>query len=337
MSSVERRSTAESKQLAEVVFHSRSQLRGLLQNAEPCITVLLCTYNGARFLAAQLASLERQTHRNWRLVVSDDHSSDATMAIIQHFAQRVSQPVEIRKGPGQGPCANFMGLATDPKIIGDYFAFCDQDDVWHRDKLSCALEWMRTINEDTPAVYGGRTHLVSAGGDTLGDSPLFSRAPSFANALVQSIAGANTMLFNRATKSLFEQSGAVDLVSHDWWAYQLVSGCGGVVHYDPRPHLDYRQHPDNRIGSNRGVRAQWKRMRTALNGGFVAWNDINAGALQRCRHLLTEEARALLDTFDVIRHGNLISRLKALLGSPLRRQTRLGNCALLVATVLRKV
>lgn len=337
MSSVERRSTAESKQLADVVLRGRPRLRPALQDSEPCITILLCTYNGARFLAAQLASIERQTHRNWRLVVSDDHSCDATMAIIRHFAQRVPQPVEIRMGPGDGPCANFMSLAADTKVDGDYFAFCDQDDIWHRDKLSRALMWARSVDANIPAVYGGRTHIVCAGGHYLGNSPLFSRAPSFANALVQSIAGANTMLFNCAAKRLFETSGPLDVVSHDWWAYQLVTGCGGVVHYDPKPHLDYRQHPDNRIGSNRGLRAQWKRLRQVLNGGFVAWNDINSVALRRCRHLLTAEARVLLDTFDVMRHGDLVSRLRVLLRSPLRRQTHLGNFALLVATVLRKV
>jgi len=336
MSSVERRSTAKLTQPAGVVLSDQTSHHRPAEGEAPCITIMLCTYNGARFLAAQLASIEQQSHQNWRLIVSDDHSTDATLAIIQRFAQRVAQSVEIRNGPRQGPCANFLTLAADPGIPGDYFAFCDQDDVWHRDKLSHALNWVRTVGQETPAVYGGRTHLVCAGGLPMGYSPRFKKPPCFANALVQSIAGANTMLFNRATKRLFERTGPLNVISHDWWAYQLVTGSGGVVRYDPEPHLDYRQHANNRIGSNRGLRAQWKRLRTVLNGGFVAWNDVNLAALQQSRHLLTDDARALLDTFAIMRKGNLIARLRAFVTSPLRRQTLLGNFALLAATILKK-
>jgi hypothetical protein len=323
-------------QPAGVVLPNREPPHLPAAEEAPSITILLCTFNGARFLAAQLASIEQQSHENWRLIVSDDHSTDATLAIIQRFAQRVPQSIEIRNGPQQGPCANFLTLAADPSIPGDYFAFCDQDDVWHHDKLSHALDWVRSVAQETPAVYGGRTHLVCAGGLSMGYSRQFKRPPCFANALVQSIAGANTMLFNRATKRLFERTGPLNVISHDWWAYQLVTGSGGVVRYDPEPHLDYRQHSNNRIGSNRGLRAQWKRLRTVLNGGFVAWNDVNLAALQQSWHLLTADACALLDTFEIMRKGSLIGRLRAFAMSPMRRQTFLGNFALLAATILKK-
>lgn len=336
MSSVERRSVAKLAEPAEFLLPGLTS-QPLPERNAPCITILLCTYNGARFLAAQLASIEQQSHQNWRLIISDDRSTDATLAIIHHFAQRTGKIIEVREGPRQGPSANFLALAADPSIPGDYFAFCDQDDVWHRDKLSRALDWMRAVPEDLPAVYGARTRLICAGGKALGYSRRFSRPPRFANALVQSIAGANTMLFNRATKRMLEETGPLNVVSHDWWAYQLVSGSGGVVHYDPEPPLDYRQHADNRIGSNRGLRAQWKRLRMVMNGGFAVWNDVNLAALQKSRHLLTDDARALLDAYEVMRNGRFGSRLKAFAKSPMRRQTLLGNVALLIAVVLKKI
>jgi hypothetical protein len=145
------------------------------------------------------------------------------------------------------------------------------------------------------------------------------------------------MLFNGPAKRLFERAGPLNVISHDWWAYQLVTGSGGVVRYDPQPHVDYRQHSNNRIGSNRGLRAQWKRLRGLLNGSFVAWNDINLAALQQSQHLLTQDARALLDTFEILRKGSLVARLRAFATSPMRRQTLLGSFALLIGIVLRKV
>ncbi|MGH9809184.1 MAG: glycosyltransferase family 2 protein, partial [Terriglobia bacterium] len=334
---VERRTVSKLAQAATLALGGNLAPSHSSGSDTPCITILLCTYNGARFLAAQLASLEQQSHQNWKLLVSDDGSTDATLAIVNHFAQRVAQPVEVRHGPQRGPAANFLFLACDPSIEGDYFAFCDQDDVWNREKLAHALKWMRAAPRNLPAVYGARTRLICAGGAPLGYSRRFSRPPSFANALVQSIAGANTMLFNHATKRLFEQSGPLDVVSHDWWAYQLVSGSGGLVHYDPDPQLDYRQHENNRIGCNRGLRAQLKRLRMVLGGGFTAWNDVNLAALQRCRHHLTDEARALLDTYEAMRKGSVITRLMAFAMSPLRRQTPIGNFALLLAIILRKI
>ncbi len=337
MSSVERRSSAVSMRLADVFSQGHSPARVPQVDAEPCITILLGTLNGARFLPAQLASLERQTHKNWRLIVSDDQSTDATVAIVKGFSRRVSQIVEIRAGPGAGPCANFLSLACDPSVDGAYFAFCDQDDIWHPDKLARALAWVRAVDAKRPAIYGSRTHLICASGRTLGHSALYSKAPSFGNALVQNIAGANTMVFNRATKALFEASGCRELVAHDWWAYQLVTGGGGVVHYDPIPLIDYRQHDGNRIGSNRGWRAQLKRLRILFKGGYVAWNEANFAALNRARHLLTQDSGAVLDAFEVMRTGGFWARLCAFFASPVRRQTQLGNIALLVATVLRKV
>lgn len=308
-----------------------------LSGLNPQVTILMCTYNGARFLRVQLASLEQQSYGNWRLVVSDDGSSDETLDILRNFATRVRQPVELRRGPRRGAAANFMALAADPSIEGELFAFCDQDDVWHADKLSRALARVKTNPVGVPFVYGARTRLVDTDGEGIGWSPLFRRAPSFANALVQSIAGGNTMMFNRAAKRLMERAGAVEVVSHDWWAYQLVTGNGGSFHYDPEPRLDYCQHGSNCVGANRGMRARWYRLRMLVDGRFARWNDTNLAALQKCRHLLTDDAKSLLDAYVAMRSRWFGARLKEFVTSKIRRQTAIGNVGLFIGIALRKI
>ena len=181
---------------------------------------------------------------------------------------------------GKGVCANFLSLATDPAIDADYFAFSDQDDVWYKDKLQRALTWLVTVPDDVPALYCGRTELVSNDGRSYGFSPLFTRPIAFRNALIQSLGGGNTMVFNKAAKRLLETTGRLDVVLHDWWMYQLVSAVGGAIRYDPQPALKYRQHPDNLIGSNRGWRARLVRIRMMLSGRFRDWNTMNIAALQ---------------------------------------------------------
>jgi glycosyltransferase involved in cell wall biosynthesis len=94
------------------------------------VTILICTHNGARYLGQQLNSISSQTYSHWRMVASDDGSTDSTGALLREFAERPENKgrVDIRNGPEQGATANFLSLATDSGIEGGYFAYCDQDD-----------------------------------------------------------------------------------------------------------------------------------------------------------------------------------------------------------------
>lgn len=106
----------------------------------PLVAILLCTYNGARFLAEQLESLEYQTHQNWVVIASDDGSTDLTLEILQQYqAKWPSGKLTIRGGPQKGFSQNFLSLACDPEIKANYYAFCDQDDVWLPEKLEIAV------------------------------------------------------------------------------------------------------------------------------------------------------------------------------------------------------
>src|SRR5262249_30356240 len=130
------------------------------------VTILLCTHNGAAFLEQQLESISAQTHADWRLVVSDDASSDATLDIMKRWSShRVEDQVEIRgRAEAQGAIANFMSLLTDGGIGSDYFACSDQDDVWQPEKLERALRQLTLVSADLPAVYFSRTRNVDSFG-----------------------------------------------------------------------------------------------------------------------------------------------------------------------------
>src|SRR5262249_19341331 len=143
------------------------------------VAILMCTKNGAAFIDGQLKSIADQTYQNWTLMVSDDGSSDDTVAILKRFAETDPRKTIIRKGPGKGVCANFLSLANDPTIDADYFAFCDQDDVWHRDKLQRGLAWLTSVPTSVPGMYCGRTELMTLDHQSYGFSLLFTRTPAF--------------------------------------------------------------------------------------------------------------------------------------------------------------
>ena len=305
----------------------------------PFVAILLCTYNGARFLAEQLESLEAQTHENWVLAVSDDGSSDATLDILLKYqAKWPKGKITIRNGPQKGFCQNFLSLACDAEIKADYYAFCDQDDVWLPEKLTVAL---RTIianqNIHIPFVYCGRTTYVTEKLNPCGISPLFLFPPSFRNALVQSIAGGNTMVFNFSAKLLIEKAGRQNVPSHDWWIYQLISGAEGNVFYDPVPYVLYRQHDDALVGGNNSYLKKIERVVMLWKGQFQQWNSQNIAALKNVKHLLVKNHQDVLKMFESLRGATLIDRFRLIEISGLYRQTRHGKLSLFLAALLKKI
>jgi glycosyltransferase involved in cell wall biosynthesis len=302
------------------------------------LAILMCTKNGAEFLGEQLQSFSDQTHTNWTLFASDDGSTDETKDILEHFGRNRFQRVFVRNGPENGVCANFLSLALDPTIQADYYAFSDQDDIWHPDKLRRALRQLLYVPDGTPGLYCGRTELMTADGQLYGRSPLFARPPAFENALVQNIAGGNTMVFNRAAKELLERVGSLDVVLHDWWLYQLVSAAGGIIHYDPQPVLKYRQHRHSTIGSNLGWNARFSRLRMMLGGRFHHWNATNIAALYRLpKHLIKPQNHTTLMLFAEARTATLLRRLLYLKRSGVYRQTLLDNFGLFAAAIINRI
>lgn len=305
----------------------------------PKIAILLCTYHGQRYLSEQLDSFAAQIYPSWEVWASDDGSQDDTQAILKAYQQKWrSGRLSIHLGPEEGFACNFLSLVCNASIQADCYAYSDQDDIWETDKLQRSMEWLLTVPQNIPALYCSRTRLVDVENEDIGFSPLFTRPPGFANALVQNIGGGNTMVFNNAARTLLSDAGEhIDVVTHDWWAYMVVSGCGGRVFYDAYPSVRYRQHGGNLVGMNSSWPARLVRIRMLLQGRFRNWNDRNIQALQQLRAKLTPENRGILDRFAAARNRRVLPRLLGLIRCGIYRQTALGNLGLVLAAILKKV
>lgn len=303
------------------------------------VAILLCTYNGAQFLVSQLESIESQDHSNWFVVASDDGSSDQTLEILLKYqAKWPSGRLIIRSGPKKGYCQNFLFLACDPDIKADYYAFSDQDDVWLPTKLNVALKNITQSQELAKAyLYCGRTTYVDENLRKVGVSPLFTFPKTFRNALVQSVAGGNTMVFNQKTKEYLEKVGPVNHLSHDWWLYQLVTGVGGVVLYDSEAQVLYRQHKDAVIGGSNSILASLERISLIFKGRIREWSEINIAILSSIKPLLNIGSLETLELFKRMRNASIRDRLRLLEVAGLYRQTRRGTISLILATLLKKI
>ncbi len=304
----------------------------------PEVAVLLCTLNGSDFLAEQLNSIQAQRNVAVRLFVSDDGSTDGTWEMLRAAQQVQDAPeMHLRQGPGCGSTQNFLSLVCDADIVADYYCFADQDDIWDSGKLARAITAIKQHGTNIATLYCGRTRSLSETGRVTGLSPLFEKRTSFANALIQNIGGGNTMVMNSRARSILARAGVRDVVSHDWWAYLLISGAGGTVLYDPEPYVSYRQHAANQIGANTGWGRRMGRYLGALQGRNRNWNDRNIEALEACSDLLAPDSHDLLLAFKHWRVQGFIKRVSGLRNLGLYAQTLWGNMGLLCATMLKKV
>ena len=247
-------------------------------SAQPLVDILLATYNGAAFLAPQLDSLLAQTHANFRLIVSDDGSSDDTLAILRRYEAAFGGRMLLlpSQPKGSGVIRNFERLmrASLDDDRAAWIAFCDQDDVWLPEKTARLLAAVQALE----ARAGADTPCLAHSDLTVVDERLQVISPSFAafqridpadvNARtllsVNQVTGC-AMLINRALLELALPMPA-DVVMHDWWLAQLSGS--GARQYLPEPLILYRQHGRNQLGArDRGLTSRLKRL--ASDGGGV--------------------------------------------------------------------
>ncbi|MEX1006428.1 MAG: glycosyltransferase [Acidimicrobiia bacterium] len=103
------------------------------------VSVIVPVHNGERFLPDALDAISGQTHRPIELVVVDDGSTDGSGALAEEFVARAGRGVVHRRSQGGVAAARNQGVAL---ASGPMIAFCDQDDVWHPEKLARQLRYL---------------------------------------------------------------------------------------------------------------------------------------------------------------------------------------------------
>jgi len=221
------------------------------------VCILLSTFNGADFVSEQLDSLIGQSHRDLRIHVRDDGSSDESGQILARYARRNAN-FSVEFGSNLGASESYFRLLLAADSASDYFAFCDQDDVWHTDKIERAVTRLAGTSPDTPVIYCSRLQYVGQNLSPLSSSRLPHRGLSFQNALVENVAVGCTLVMNRAARELIIERLPSQCVMYDWWCYLVVSAFGIVV-YDDVPTINYRLHMGNTIGAAVSVWGQFGR------------------------------------------------------------------------------
>lgn len=310
-----------------------------MSTIKPSIAILLATYNGAQYLQEQLDSYAKQTLLPVLILVSDDGSTDATRQILEQFAQ--AQPhlnVQVLQGLCRGAAQNFLHLLRQVPGHIDMVSFSDQDDFWLSEKLERSAKMLTGKNR--AALYCARTLEWQAETNIRRLSQhRAGHATGFRHALVQSIAGGNTMVLNRAALEIVRGASLEvdEIVMHDWWIYQVVTSVGGGIICDDVPMMLYRQHPNNLIGANWGYAAKFRRIKHMMTGRYRQWGTLNIRALKASRHRMTAENIRLLDAFSKGRDGPILTRLAMIWKNGFYRHGRMNQIALYLAALFGRL
>ncbi len=222
------------------------------------ITIIMAVYNGQEYIREQLESLKDQTYTEWRLVIRDDRSSDKTAEIVKKFSDEVEQEVifKVNEKPSGSAKNNFALLINDAKE-SDYVMFCDQDDIWKKDKIEITFNKMKQAEErygrDFPLLVHGDVEVIDENGNINADS-MFEMSHINADSklpqiLIQNhVTGCTMMCNKKLIVGISEYTSSEYIIMHDYLA-ALYASVFGKIEVIKKPLLSYRQHSGNSVGA----------------------------------------------------------------------------------------
>lgn len=219
------------------------------------VCILMSTYNGEAYLHQQIDSLLAQELPDIRLLVRDDGSRDSTRDILQEYQS--AGKLQWYTGENLGPAQSFLDLLQNSSDA-DFYAFCDQDDVWLPEKLRCAVAQLEASEKEIKCYFSAYTP-VDAQLNAL-EIPLIPVLPFTLEAtLISNSAVGCTMVLSKALRDRINAYRPRSIFMHDWWAYLVCLALEGAVVYDTTAHILYRQHGSNVVGANDGFLKKVKR------------------------------------------------------------------------------
>lgn len=230
------------------------------------ICVMLSSYNGEKYIKEQIDSiLAQKIDGEMILLVRDDGSTDETKQILNEYKRKYNN-ISWYAGDNLKVAKSFWDLVHSAPDA-DYYAFCDQDDVWYPDKLERAINALG--KETIPLLYASNVVVVDQNLNSIGNMVNGEKYTDFPHSLIYSMAPGCTFVFNKEALNIlrnFDRSAYIYI--HDWLAHQLIAMTGKVI-YDSQPSMMYRQHGNNVIGApKKGIKKYIAKVKRFLFGEF---------------------------------------------------------------------
>lgn len=295
------------------------------------IVILLATYNGGRFLSSQIDSILAQTYTDWVLHIRDDGSTDNTLSVIREYTQRYPSKIIFHQDDRHlGVCHSFLELLRLAK--GNYYMFCDQDDVWLPQKVEKTFAAIKSAEGDgkMPVLVHTDLKVVDQNLDVISPSffnfqKLIQDDITLSGLLVQNYVTGCTIMINRALK---EKCGAIpqSCIMHDWWLALAAVAFGRLVCVN-EPTMLYRQHSGNQVGAKASYGIAFiKRKLATLDKVRENYNATYTQAktfLDCYGNLLESEQKKIIDLYCRIPQMNKFEKIRTIQKYGFKKCTRL--------------
>ena len=218
------------------------------------VNVLISTYNGQLYIRDQIESIKKQSYPNIKIYVRDDGSSDDTRKILKELAMK-GEIIYI-EGENIKWGRSFMELLKYSDE-GDYWAFCDQDDIWLPDKIKWAVEWLDRQSNKEPRLFHSAYVLMNE--DLSKEIGVYNRPKyefTFRRALTDCLYQGFSMVINGNMRSLMLNANINNISSHDWWACLLVTEFGKSK-FDDRIASKHRRLKESLSGGGLKGKLKW--------------------------------------------------------------------------------
>ena len=225
------------------------------------ISIIVPIYNAEEWLEKCVNSIVEQTYFNIEILLINDGSTDKSLEICKKF-ENIDNRIKVidNEGKNLGAIGNFFELIKKAPDAS-YYAFSDQDDYWHEDKIEKAVERLEQMSskngENIPIAYCGAKEITNEKLEVTAVSTFKNPRTVWENALVENLCTGCTCVINKKLKDMIRKNPPAYTVMHDWWIY-LIATSLGMLYYDEIPYIKYRQHNDNAYGDINDKTSLWK-------------------------------------------------------------------------------
>lgn len=306
------------------------------------VNVLLSAYNGAVYIQEQLNSLYRQDKVQINLFVRDDGSKDNTIELVQQYSDKFNS-LYIYRGKNIGATKSYYRLAKkvlSENVPCDYYAFCDQDDIWKDDKLINGIKELIKLNGTKPLLYYSNLIIADQKGNEKGllidkDSISISKY----NGLASIATYGCTCIFNElALEKFCCIRNSSEYIYHDNWMYAVCTFMGNT-YYDDNSYILYRQTGKNVSGEKKrgiGLWIQRAKKMANLSEERNIYENIASELLFCFRSEMNSEDMSYLQHFLRYR-TNIKSMLWLVFTRRMKVKSLSKNICIMGRTILKKL
>lgn len=221
----------------------------------PKVNVILASYNGAKFITAQLDSVVGQTYENIDIYIRDDGSTDNTVEIIEEYIRNNKSRRNIYLIDNEG--VNLRCPKSFYEILrkcepADYYAFCDQDDIWYENKIEWAVDALSKENQNQVLLYYSACDYSHEDGTVFRKSSLMKEQLELSSVLYYTPGPGFVMVFNEKCRQDLVLNVTPGTELHDRWILRGAT-CLGKVIYDPRSSASHVRHEEAVTSGDAGV------------------------------------------------------------------------------------